>query len=246
MNEHERLEDLIPAYALGALDPAERAEVESRLAADPEAQRLLVEYEQIAAQLAFAVPARPAPAHLTDDLRRRLADRRAEARPPRQGTIPARYLLPLAALLVLAVGVIMILSQPPPAAGPAQVFATLQAQGQARRFAVVPGEGQEGVTGELVAAPDGTRAVIQVWQLPAIPPDQTFQLWLRGVDGTVRSGGLFRASPEPMTYIEIPLAGQRVEAFAAFGVSLEPAGGSPYADRPTGPRIFLVPLDQEA
>ena len=45
-----------------------------------------------------------------------------------------------------------------------------------------------------------------------------------------------------MTYVRVPLDGRRLSDLAAMGVSLEPAGGSPYADRPTGPRVFAIPL----
>ena len=48
------------------------------------------------------------------------------------------------------------------------------------------------------------------------------------------------------TYIEIPLSGRPLDRFAGFGVSLEPAGGSPYPDRRSGPQVFAVPLPQDS
>jgi len=68
--------DLIPAYALGALDAEERAAVETLLATDAEAQQLLAEYQGVAETLMLTAPARPAPAHLQADLKARLAAQR--------------------------------------------------------------------------------------------------------------------------------------------------------------------------
>jgi anti-sigma factor RsiW len=72
--------DLIPAYALGALDADEKAEFETWLAGDLQAQALLAEYRQVADRLVIAAPLRAAPPHLQADLRRRLATTRTKAR----------------------------------------------------------------------------------------------------------------------------------------------------------------------
>ena len=50
--------ELIPAYALDALDTDERAEVDSLLTSDAEAQQLLADYEAVASALVFHVPER--------------------------------------------------------------------------------------------------------------------------------------------------------------------------------------------
>lgn len=245
----EPLEALLPAYALGALDPAERAAVEARLAADPEARRLLAEYETVAAGLVFAVPARPAPAGLQDDLRRRLAARRGEAAPrsatSRRTTTLLRLISAAAALLIVTLGLIVAL-RTGGALPPAQVYATLEAEGDSLRFPLVAGEVSAAVYGELIADRDGRRAVIAVSALPSLSTDQIFQLWVRRRDGEVRSGGLFQPAPEGMTYVSVPLReDESLDVLLSVGASLEPAGGSPYADRPTGPRVFAVPINRD-
>lgn len=265
MMTREEFLDLIPAYALDALDPGELAAFEVHLAQDAEARRLLAEYEAVAANLAFEAPAHPAPDHLEADLRQRLAARYAS---PDQswessGAPPARtnwraswrprwreVALPLAAtlaaLLVLVVGVLAVLLNAPRVGGPpmseaARLYAALIAETGGTRYALQPGEVTDRVQGELIAAADGARAVIAVSGLPSIAATQVFQLWLRGADETVQSGGLFRASGS-MTYVAVPLQGRTLADLASVGVSLEPAGGSPYTDRPSGPRVFLIPL----
>ncbi|GAB4572912.1 MAG: hypothetical protein Kow0077_13660 [Anaerolineae bacterium] len=257
----ETLYDLIPAYALGALDEPERAAVEAALARDEGLRAELVAYEAVAAELAFAAPARPAPDHLQADLRQRLAATRAaspaDVRPPERLPTPpvgrrqravyaVRVAWAVAAVLIIVVGLLLAL-QSGGNLPPDQLYATLEHETAAYRFPLQPGDVTDQVRGELVIAPDGRHAVLAVEALPEIGPDQTFQLWVRGVDGTVRSGGLFRPAEQPVAYIPVSLqANESLDWLLAVGVSLEPAGGSPYADRPTGPRVFAVPLKPEA
>lgn len=244
--DRETLLNLIPAYALGALDPEERAEFEAWLPSDPEAQRLLAEYQAVADSLVLMTPARQAPNHLQADLRRRLAESRGQssaAMPRRAVSRRIRLWRPLAAAAVIALVAAAILFWTAtqviaPNDSAAQLFAQLAQEENVRRIALSPGEGQNQVAGELLS--DGRRAVIQVWQLPALSADQTFELWLIDENGP-RSGGLVRAEPPGQpTYIVVPLD-KPLEAYQAFGVSIEPAGGSPEPG-PTGPRVFGVSL----
>ncbi|GIV81230.1 MAG: hypothetical protein KatS3mg051_0584 [Anaerolineae bacterium] len=236
---------LLPAYALGALDPGERAAVEAWLPTDAEARALLAQYQAVADQLYVLAPARPAPAHLEADLRRRLAAERVTAARRRSGTtrfwLRGRTWLAAAALLIVLLGATVLLQQlsesgtPTPDAS--ALYATIAAQADARRFAIEAAE-EANLRGELIVTASGDRAVIRVEQLPTLPPDQTFQLWLLDVEGTLRSGGIFRAQGDA-THILVPLE-RPLTAYQRFGVSIEPAGGSPYPDRPTGPVVFRV------
>lgn len=231
----EELLDLIPAYALGALDADDRAAVEAWLPTDPEAQRLLAKYMELAGLLALTAPAVPTPVHLSADLLERLAASRPTARPAtRRSWLP--MLVGMAAALVLLAAGLLLLSRPgdPGAA----LYARLAAQAGRREVALTPGL-ELATTGTLVASPDGREAVIRVENLPALGADQTFQLWLVDEAGA-RSGGLFQfANPSAANYLVLPLE-KPVEQYVAFGVSLEPAGGSPFPDRASGPRVFRV------
>lgn len=240
--DRETLFNLIPAYALGALDPEEQAAFERALAADPEAQQRLAEYQAVAEALPLAAPARLAPAHLQADLRHRLAAARPRRRFAPTWRLSARgwalAAVGAAALVVMAAAVLLLL-QPQGDAG-AQLYARIAAQPDARRVALTPA--MPDVTGgELLMTADERQAVIRVDRLPVLGEEQTFQLWLVDAAGA-RSGGLFRydraAGP---FYIIVPLE-KPASAYEAFGVSLEPAGGSPLADGPSGPRVFRVNL----
>lgn len=251
--DRETLLDLIPAYALGALDAEERQLVEALLAQDSEAQQLLADYQAITDLLVLAAPARPAPNHLQADLRQRLAQQRATpaepepvAAAPRPVSPPAasplRRWLALAAILAVIFGVVALLStlQPPDLNGEA-LFSQLTTRADVIRVALVPGEDMTQLAGELVAVPDSTQAVIAVNNLPVLPEDETYQLWLAAPEG-VTSGGLFQASAEgEATYIVVPIT-RPVTAYNGFGVSREAAGGSPFPDRPAGTGVFRVPL----
>ena len=80
--------------------------------------------------------------------------------------------------------------------------------------------------------------------LPHIGPDQTFQLWLIETDDVRYSAGLFQASrPGEPAYIPLALS-QPIGSYQAVGMSIEPAGGSPFVTRPSGPRVFAVPIMQ--
>jgi anti-sigma-K factor RskA len=248
--DRETLLELIPAYALDALDADERQAVENLLAQDVEARRLLADYQQITDALVLAVPARPAPPHLTDDLRQRLAQQRPAASAP-----PARpalrrvpltmRLLAVAAVLVVIFGLVALLDnlQPRPTVITGQaLYSQLDQQAGALRLAVQANENAPQVEGELLAAPDGSQAVIAVRNLPVLGEDETFQLWLNGPGGVV-SGGLFQAEGEDTpTYILLPIT-EPLTAYRGFGVSREAAGGSPFPDRPAGTGVFRVVLE---
>ncbi|MBZ0278691.1 MAG: anti-sigma factor [Anaerolineae bacterium] len=245
--ERETLLDLIPAYALDALDTDERAAVESLLATDAEAQALLADYQEMTDLLVLAAPARVAPAHLTGDLRRRLAAERPSA--PALTIIAAthprsrpRWLITgLAAAAVLVIGLLAVLLRPAPADAPAQtLFTQLSTQADMRRIALTPGIVTDTVTGEMIASADGTLAVIRVERLPQIATDQTFQLWMVDANGP-HSGGIVQfTSLEQDNYIALPLNGRSIDEFVSFGMSIEPQGGSPNPNGPTGPRVFGV------
>lgn len=236
MNRDELL-DLIPAYALDALDAEEHAAVERLLRTDAEARRLLAEYQALGQAMTLATPARRAPAHLQADLRRRLA---AEASPqPAPRRRPIRLWIPaaVAAAVVVIVGALALI-RPGQSDPGAELYAQIVAQAGHVTRAIQPAEG-DSPQGEMVYTADGAQAVIRVSDLPALGDDQTFQLWLIDAAGA-RSGGLLRFDdPSGPHYIVIPLE-KAAQEYAAFGVSTEPAGGSPLADGPSSPPIFAV------
>jgi len=254
--KREELLNLIPAYTLGALDDDERIEFEAWLHNDQNAQSLLADYQAVADHLVALVPLRDAPHHLQADLRQRMAADSsragfAESAPASRAIRKSSarrfwWVLAAAAVLVIAiVGVVLTQMEsdtPDSEPNAEQLYTQLAAQPDAGLYEIVPGEVDDAVSGNLLVSPDGTLAVLRIADLPAITSDQTFQMWLIDEAGTRSSGGLFHTDPaQEALYIAVPLA-RSITAYQGVGVSLEPAGGSPYADRPTGPRVLSVPL----
>lgn len=247
--DRETLFDLIPAYALGALDEEEQAEVEARLADDPEARALLAEYEQLAQTLVLAAPVRTAPDHLGADLRQRLTVRQT---PPVKAPTQLRSPLPIysrwliaAALLAVIFGISWILTHLPKpednviCPDTQELYQQIIAAPNYLRIALNPGDEFTDVSGDLFADPASNTAMLHIRHLPALNEDQAFQLWLAGPDETV-SGGLFQRAADD-TCIVLPLE-YPIEQYNGFGVSLEPATGSPNPNGRSGPRVFNVRL----
>ena len=224
---------------------------------------MLADYQTLADWLVTAVPGQRAPDHLQADLRQRLTASTPPVAGPHQlataehapvrlpvrtkrvrtGTRVWLAAAAVVALVVLGIALVWQSTQPAPKqTDSARLYAKIAAEQGAARYPIVPGEGQETVGGNLVVSSRGDQAVICVWRLPALEPDQIFQLWLLDVEGTLRSGGLFRASQAGgSTYITVPLD-RPISDFQRFGVSIEPVGGSPLVNRPSGPSVFRVLL----
>ena len=100
--KREELLNLIPAYAIGALDEQERIDFEAWLQTDPEAQAILADYQIVADHLVALAPLRPAPAHLQADLRQRLTAGSGDARSQRVLRRGILWIVAAAAVLLLA------------------------------------------------------------------------------------------------------------------------------------------------
>jgi len=78
-----------------------------------------------------------------------------------------------------------------------------------------------------------TSGVLLVRNLPALPAEKTYQLWLVDSTGQRDSGAVFTVPPDangPITYVVY--APRSLKSYVRCGVSIEPRGGSP---KPTGP-----------
>jgi len=257
MNRDELLE-LIPAYALDALDDDERIEVEALLNKDAEAQSLLQEYEDIAAILPFAVPQRPAPAHLRADLIARLSkpsvslEEPVAKKPETQPGIeqkskvvpfPTNTLITAAAaILVVAIGLVaFLLNGNETSDNPNEIlFNELIEQDGSQRFTISPGTASE-ATGELVFSADGSQAVLRISSLPDTTDEESYQLWLIGEEHT-QSGGIFHWPDGHGPYYV--LIDHPIDELVSVGMSIEPFEGSPLGNAPTGERLFGVAIAQ--
>lgn len=88
-------------------------------------------------------------------------------------------------------------------------------------------------SGLIVISPDGQHGTLVVDELPALDESQEYQLWLIR-DGQRTSGALFSVSEDGYgnKWIDAP---EPLTNYSSFGVTIEPAGGSP---GPTGEKVL--------
>ncbi|MDX2029950.1 MAG: anti-sigma factor [Blastocatellia bacterium] len=242
----ENVKDLLPLYAVDALDGEERRAVEAYLrTASPDEQQELVEWREIAASLPLALPEQaPPPA-----LRARLLERIAEAEPstarvlpfaPPQKSAPRlRQWLPLAAAIALACVSawlfwqnLQILRERDQLAGK---LASIQQDWNlflsgTTRIVALKGVETPQANAKVVWDTRQQAWKIYILDLPAPPPDKDYQLWYVTKDQKV-SASVFRTDPAGRKILELTLPPQVVNGLAATAVTLEPKGGSP---QPTG------------
>ena len=249
------------AYALGALDAANRAAIAQHLEVCPGCLEELKPYQRIAQGLLFAAPNRataPTLAAIKTQLMAQVGSTLAPpltAAPLRNRAMPVRQNLlqrfwdwlfghfhvprwavgALASIGLVATGLlgvqtvryVRLFSQ-------YQQAVSLLADAEARAVRL---EGQKSTPkawATLRYRTDSTVGLMNVGDLPA-QPQKSYQLWLVDAQGKRDSGAVFMTQVNgKASYVVI--APRQFNSYVRFGVSIEPAGGSP---GPTGPAALL-------
>lgn len=252
--EQETLQDLAPAYTLGALSPEEARRFEALLAGSPEAQREVAEYRDVTALLALGGPeAAPSP-----DLRERVLSR-VGAPSIRRAAAPRRPSAPwgaLAAGLVAAVGL---------GFGYVQLWQVRDLRAELGRTVQRLAETSERLTAreatlnaifepgvqmfQLTASGDPDpgiqlfwdrerhRAIVHGFRLKPVPEGRAYQLWFIK-DGAPVPSVTFKPEPTGHVSVEqipVPADGE----VSAAAVTVEPESGS---TQPTTPILLVGPL----
>jgi anti-sigma-K factor RskA len=192
MRDHDRIEGLLAARALGGIDPEDEAALERELAAHgpdcAECRRLEAELGEVAGRLAFALDPAPVREELEDEIVRRAApDRPHEPAEPAQPSRAGRWVRPLAAvaaaivLFVTGVGIGVWSSREPSVPPDARVV-TFEGEDAGGTLAIAYRPGADGVYvlgSGLQAPPDG----------------DVYALWMFQ-DGTPVLGGCFVPTPD--------------------------------------------------
>jgi anti-sigma-K factor RskA len=89
-------------------------------------------------------------------------------------------------------------------------------------------------TALLYADPSANTAVFASWNLPALPGDKAYQLWLIDAGGVRTSGGVFQVSSDGSAVFLVH-APQPLSSYRNLGVTVEPTRGSA---GPTGVRVL--------
>lgn len=243
MAAHEA-EHALGAYALGALDPDERLQVEQHLESCDSCRAALAQYELIAGGLLHAAPSRtPGPA-LRASLIARLAPSQAGPRRPTWWRAVTPRLAVGLGVALLIVANLALLFQTRSLIQAEQATQELQRAGQAALAissypnAEVALIEQDPIRGTFVYDPDLPVAILYVWGLNPPPADRAYQAWLIETDGSRVDGGLVRYSEDGLAWLMIQ-APTRIGEFTGFGITIEPKQGSP---APTGERVIGADL----
>lgn len=223
-------EELLVLFALDALEGEERDEVERAVASSPELAARVEAHRSTAAAVAQSVAEAPPP-----DLKQRVLDAAFAESPPR------------AAAGGDAPSVVVDFARRRPSAqrlrwiGVAAGLAAALLVGvfvAGRNGADVPTArvALSGPAGTLqVTVEDGRRIELSSNDIDPLPADKIYELWLVNPDQTVRAAGVFAPRVDGSVDVELTLD---VEDAAAMAVTLEPPGGAPTDDAPTGPIVL--------
>lgn len=244
--EHKEILELIPAYALNSLDAEDavmvnrhlpgceicRAELDAYMAvvdvlplASPDSQPSPALKGRLMAQIEDAPATGPAAVTASPESESGWVQRINEAfqdlfAGPRRR--PVVWSAALLFILALVIGNVIQWQQ-----------AHTPDPNNWRRVRLASTELAPEASGIIYISADGRNGTIIVDQLPQLAPDQQYQLWLIE-DGQRTSGAVF--SVDNAGYrglqIESPIP---LQEYDAFGVTIEPAGGSP---SPTGERVL--------
>lgn len=236
------LHHLSGAYAVDALDDAERAEFELHLAACATCREEVAELAEAARSLGALTEAEP-PEHLRASVLAGI--RQVRPLPPREDddtrhaapgiVVPflrrtSTWLAAAAAVVLLTVGALV---WHPWDSAPPTLTAIEQVQQATDSTTATSDTG--GVSASLDYSRRLDRSALTVTGLPPAPSGSTYQLWYIPADGAPRSAGfLTAAGAGSPTLLEGGIGNA-----SAVGVTLEPAGGSA---APTTDPVVVVSL----
>ncbi len=248
----EALEELVPAYGLGAADADERAFFEANLVHCPEVAAELAEYAAIKAALHYSTPLVSPPAGLENRLMAAVQAAPTTTTPmlpvPNKWTIrrwDVRTLLTAAAILLFIASNAFWIIRSIQGYDQYQHTEHVSSAEQAQVLAVV-GSGRSKLvwlnavnksvplppSATLTCDPTGKIALLYVKNFPVTPPGKVYQLWMRH-DGTPINIGTFKVDTAGTNTLifSAPLS---INTFDSAGITIEPAEGSP---QPTGEAI---------
>jgi anti-sigma-K factor RskA len=221
-------------YALGTLDPAERATLAARRLREPELDQAIRAWEARLAPLAEAAPAIEPPRDLLPAIEERIRAGSAVAAPPaadssvvvlRRSVTRWRTAAIAASVVAGLLAIGLIARETTREALPRQYVAILQKDAASPAFEVTVNLDRQELTVRPVAA--------------QTPPGKAYELWI--IDpklGAPRSLGVIGDTTREA---DLSAYDRAVVENATYAVTVEPPGGSP-SGRPSGPPVFIGKL----
>ena len=236
MTEQAHVFEDIPAYAIDALDSPDRERLERHIAHCPLCEAELRTYRELVAGITLSAPLLEPPARLKQAIlaQTKPSPQPRDVSPARTGfwTVLAGWLRPRTAMaigggliLILLVSNLVLWKQ-------VNDLSAMQRHG----YASVLLNGTDkapNARGMVVYTQDGMSGFMVVNGLKSLPEGKQYQLWL--VKSGVRSsGGVFSVAADGYQVMEVesPIL---LTAYDSFGITIEPAGGSP---SPTGDKVL--------
>ncbi|MBN2548902.1 MAG: anti-sigma factor [Anaerolineales bacterium] len=232
--EHEQVFEMIPAFALGSLGAEDRQQVQAHVDHCAECQAELRAYQSVVAMLPLAVSQREPPAVLKQRIMKSTASpfksRAVSAHSTRRMFLASlNHLAPAWGMVSLVLIVLLVVSN----IWLWQRLDRLESRGKFHVVALAGSESNPNAAGVLVISSDGMEGTLVVEHLAGLEPAFQYQLWLIE-DGARTSGGVFSVDADGYAHLQVdsqvPLL-----SFDAFGVTVEPYGGSP---GPTGDKVL--------
>jgi anti-sigma-K factor RskA len=248
MSAHE----LAAAYALGALDPADRSEADALFAADPAFRREVESYREVAGLMAWAAPVTVPPAGLRDRILSSTASVRpissapSVTRPVVDGRPARRWMTPMGWLAAAACLTFALVSQ--------RRLADLRDATGALQGELVAVRGELSEKERTLAAFLGpevhvvslaqaeqkpsarvfwnhTRSVfiVTAFNVPQAPEGKTYQLWAIKKGAQPMSMGTFDTDADGRATVIVPVGADvnAIDFIDLCAMTLEPKGGSP-------------------
>lgn len=223
------IEKLAAEYVLGTLKAGARRRFESLLRDDPVLRRAVAEWQDRLHPIAEFAPAVTPPAHVWSAITKTIglsppvaSSSRSFWRGLREDLSFWRG-LGLTSTALAAVLVAVLATKQPEQLAPATTYVAMLADDKAQPVVVVTGDAKRRTLSVKLVAPQNIAA------------DKSLELWAVPKEGAPRSLGLLTAEgtitlslPDNTTPQSIPL----------LAVTLEPKGGSPNPNGPTGPILF--------
>jgi len=241
MTASPHITELLPAYALGCLDQPEAERARAHLGECDACRAELEVYEEVVAELMYASRSvAPPPVALKQRILDSLNPSRSVSGPSLRvktwrdlmsGWSRPQFAFGITAL-VLIFGLLLAnfrLWQ--------RVQALEQQHASVEHIHTVMLMGSE-IAPEahavLVMPENGEQGALVVDDLPPLDEVHAYQLWLIDENGKRESGGVFTV--DATGHATVTVAGPKpLETYKAFGVTVEPLGGSP---GPTGPKVL--------
>jgi anti-sigma-K factor RskA len=231
MKMDEHVADLLPACALGCLEDEELARVTEHLARCESCRAELEQYRAVVEALPMAMVQHQPPARLKG----RILEAVRQGRAPRKPALPWWRRLGFSVTTWAWVSLVLILALGLNNLVLWQRLHQVEARQRAGLMTVVL-QGtpfSPGASGMLVISRDGEHGTLVVDGLPPLDESHQYQLWLIR-NGERLSGGVFSVDARGYGSLWVS-SGEPLIRFSAFGVTIEPVGGSP---GPTGEKVL--------